>query len=384
MLLPGEGHTIVGHDGRISSTQAIVRMAPEVDVMTEPDGARARVAVRVPARTARRGGRSGRPGATRLHRHRRRAGHGRDRRRPGRDPPARQHPQGRGHHLHRRGRRRTAGATISAGSDSPIAVGGGLGGDRRRVAAADQGAERLPERRLRRTPASSGTASSRSRSSRTARVSCLRHAIWHPAGGRAPSCWDSICCTHRPVGGSCWRTTFGCRPDSGMRSPIGEPPRPRCRCCIPGPVCARRNRSARRCCPRCRRLGRRAAGVRRRRLPCSPTVPATRPGTSIDCWPTRWACRWSRPQDLRGDADGSQRGRRRPLAAAGRALPQTRRRRDDRRPCRVRVGECVAAGRFPGRHGVGGEHPGQWRCRRQGDLCLRPHDDRATTWARIR
>ena len=290
---PGEGHTIVGHDGRLASTRRSSTGTPGGLLMTGPPALPDR-AGRVPARAARRGRRSGRAGATRLRRHRRRAGRRRHRRAAG------------GGRARLDQVRKAEGITFIADIDGelqeqpfpldpdpPGAVGRGLGGDRRRVAATDQGAERLPRRRLRRRPRSSGTASSR----QSVIHNCpgfLPAARDLAPGGRPRATVLGFDLLHAPSGR--WVVL-----EDNLRVPSG----------LGYAVSNRRTAAA--ALPMLHPwpgsalagIGRRGAAVGAaavgaaalprvppRRSRCSPTVRRTPPGTSTGCWPMRWASRW--------------------------------------------------------------------------------------------
>ena len=204
-------------------------------------------------------------------------------------------PGGRGHLLHRRDRRGTAGAALPARSRFPAccrpadwaAIRAGL-------AAADPGAQRLPGRRLRRDARSSGTASSPNPSSGTVPGSCLPPPISPRAAGRGPPCSGSTCCT-RPSGE--WVVLEdNLRVPSGLGYAVANRRTAAARCPMLHPWPGLRSPEIGGCGPARRVAAGGAAAVsargpaggcalrRRRRI---------RPGTSTGCWPTRWASRSS-------------------------------------------------------------------------------------------
>ena len=66
LLLPGEGHTIVGHEGRLASTRLIVDWHARWTAVTARPRSCRRILDGYPAGSARRGGRSARPDPTRV------------------------------------------------------------------------------------------------------------------------------------------------------------------------------------------------------------------------------------------------------------------------------------------------------------------------------
>ncbi len=301
LLLPGEGHTIVGHDGRISSTRSIVEWhtrwlrdrhrpggqgaasarppvildgypAGPLDEAVTPDGL-VRAGYRdIIAALEITGIDKLRAAATELDRIR--------------------VTEGISFIADVDGELR--GATLSARSRPARAVRRGLGDHQCGIAAANTCAERLSRRRLRRGANRPGRGDLGGGGAATAPGSCRPRATSRRAGGRGPPSSGSTCCM--PPSGEWVVLEDNLRVPSGLgyavanrrtaaaalpmlhpwpSLPAARPPS------LPRPWSgALLEALSAAAPPRC--------GGPPRRWPCCPTGRTTPRGTSTACWPTRW------------------------------------------------------------------------------------------------